>query len=117
MPRKTPILLCRGPLSGRIDAVYRYTRKPIVAGGKSMICAATDGKQDITADFDALVCEYLLSEAPDIIAILDGVAMGMDCDEDERKQARAFREQLKLLVERHNAGPHGRHVEPDRTTT
>ncbi len=110
--RKTPILLRRAPLSGDVMALHRYTRR--VVRGKEVIDAGFEGKQDVTADFDALVCEALLDNSelgiasPDIIAILDGVADGLVPNEQERAEVRAFRERLKALVERHNDHGHGR---------
>lgn len=104
--RKTPILLRRGPLSGEVMAVFRYTLKTI--RGREVIDAGMNGKQSVQADFDVLVLEELLDpDAQDIISILDGVADGESLTDDERAQVRAFRERLKAIAERHNAGPHG----------
>lgn len=104
--RKTPILLRRAPVSGGIVALHRYTRKTI--RGRDVLDAGFDGKQDVTADFDALVCELLLNPAPKIIEQLDGAARGMELTDGEREEVRAFREALCVIVERHNAGPHVR---------
>ncbi len=103
--RKTPVLLRVAPLSGGVMALTRYTRKMI--RGKDLIEAHTDGKHDVTADFDALVCELLLNPAPDIIAILDGVGGNIPISDEEREQVVAFREALVRLVERHNKEGHG----------
>jgi hypothetical protein len=109
--RKTPVLLRRGPLSGRIQALTRYTRDGRTTDGKEILKAATDGKHDVTADFDALICELLLDpDSPDIIAILDGVARNLPLDDAEREQARAFRERLAALIERHNATGHAARI-------
>lgn len=104
MTRKTPVLLREGPLSKRIHALTRYTRKQ--AHGREVIQAALDGKHDVTADFDALVCELLLKQAPNIAAILDGAAKGFDLTPDECKEIARFRYALVEIIERHNSGPH-----------
>lgn len=102
MPRKTPILLRRGPMSGAVVAVHRYTRTSV--NGRDIVKAALDGKQDVTADFDALCLDELFGEdAPDIVGVLDGAADGETLAEDERRQVRAFRERLRAMAERHNA--------------
>jgi MoxR-like ATPase len=98
--RKTPILLRPGPLSGRIWALTRYRRT-----GRA-VQVIGDGREDVTADFDALVCELLLDPAPRIIEQLDGAARGMELTSEEREEIHAFREALVAIVERHNAGPH-----------
>lgn len=102
--RKTPVLLRRGPLSGSINALTRYTRP-----SPDLIQATMDGKHDVTADFDALVCEMLLDESPDIAGILDGVADGQRLTDDECQQVSDFRKNLVAIIERHNAGPHVKH--------
>lgn len=103
--RKTPILLRKAPLSGGVMALHRYTRKTV--RGCDLIEAS--GKQDVTADFDALVLEGLLDpDAPDIVGILDGVADGESLTDDERGQVRAFRERLKAQILRHNEVGHGK---------
>lgn len=103
--RKTPILLREGPISGAIHALYRYKWKTL-DNGHRVIESGLNGKWDVTADFDALVCELLLEPAPDIISILDGVARDLPLDDGERMRAEAFRSALVRLVERHNNGPH-----------
>lgn len=109
--RKTPVLLRRGPLSGRINALTRYTEK----GGT--IRVADGGKHDVSGDFAVLACQTLIDEgygyddAPDIAAILDGVADGHELKDGERKQVRAFRERLVVLMEdanEHTASGEGR---------
>jgi hypothetical protein len=108
MTRKSPILLRRGPLTGKVMAIYRYTRKPHSAERGGLIVAANDGKQDVTADFDALVLEGLLDpDSPNIVGILDGVADGQFLTADEKAEVRAFRERLRGLVVRHNETGHG----------
>jgi hypothetical protein len=104
MPRKTPVLLRRAPLSGRIDALTGYTRKD---GGR-ILQARPDGKHDVTADFDAIVCELLLDSAPDALPILDDVTSGEDyvLGEEAKEELRRFFEAIKEIVERHNDGPH-----------
>lgn len=99
--RKTPILLRPAPMSGEIMALYRYTRKNL--NGKDLIDCGSGGRQAVTADFDAIVCEMLLNDAPDICACLDGAAKGMELDEDERAQVGRFRAALVGIIERHNA--------------
>lgn len=96
--RKTPILLRRGPMSGEIQAIYRYTwdRK------RDRITA--HGKQSVQADFDVLMLEALLDpDSPDIAELLDSAAKGIKLTAPERKQVRAFRERLVAIIERHNA--------------
>jgi hypothetical protein len=98
--RKTPILLRRGPVSGRVNALtnYRY-----VNGGKT-IHVVGDGKHDVSGDFDVLVLMELVDDgAEDIVGILDGVADGQTLTDAERGQVRTFRERLRAMVERHNA--------------
>jgi hypothetical protein len=66
------------------------------------------GKDDVTADFDALVLETLLDpDSPDIVEMLDGAARGIELTEPEREQIRTFRERLVALIERHNTTGHG----------
>jgi hypothetical protein len=102
--RKTPILLRRGPLSGEVMVIHRYTK----ARGGEIIKAALDGKQSVQADYDALVLTELLDpDAPDMVSILDGVADGESLTDEERAQVRAFRERLKVMVLRHNGHGHG----------
>ena len=100
--RKTPILLRRAPLSGGITALHRYTRYQF-RNGEEILKAAIDGKQDVTADFDAILCELLLGPAPKIIEQLDGAARGIVLTGGEREEVRLFREALIAIVERHNA--------------
>lgn len=100
MSRKTPILLRRGPLSGRVEVLtsYRY-----INGGRTLKVFG-DGKHDVTGDFDALMLEELLADdAPDIVGILDGVADGESLTDEECVQVRKFRERLREACERHNA--------------
>ena len=99
--RKTPILLRRGPISGRINAVFRYTKQN--NNGIELFRAATDGQQDVTADFDALVLEMLFDpDSPRIIEQLDGAAIGADLTYEERKEISKFRARLIEITERHN---------------
>jgi hypothetical protein len=101
--RKTPILLRRGPLSGDVMALHRYTHKTLPSGRKGVI-AGFDGKQDVSHDFDALMLEELLDNgAEGIVGILDGVADGESLTDEERAQVRCLRERLKTAIERHNA--------------
>jgi hypothetical protein len=110
--RKTPVLLREGPLTGTIWALLRYRERD----GRTEVIG--DGRQDVTADFDALACELLLDgdgenrsgtdySSPDIAAILDGVADGEAITLAECKQVRGFRERLVALIERHNTTGHG----------
>jgi hypothetical protein len=99
MPRKTPVLLRPAPLSGGVMALTRYSWR----NGGQMLVAATGGKHDVTADFDAIVMRTLLDpDSPNIVGILDGVADGAVLAADERAEVRAFRERLRAMVERHN---------------
>lgn len=109
MARKNPVLLRRGPVSGRIYALTNYRRS-----GDGPITVVGDGKHDVTAAFYALMLEELLDGAehmggaaelpsPDIIVILDGVADGDVLDKQHQRQVRSFRERLARIVEDHNA--------------
>jgi hypothetical protein len=98
--RKMPILLRRGPVSGRVNALTNYRW---INHGKS-IRVVGSGKHDVSADYDALVLMELVDDgAEDIVGILDGAADGEALTDVERAQVRVFRERLKALVERHNA--------------
>jgi hypothetical protein len=101
--RKTPILLRESPLTKRIYALTRYRLREREALSLEVV---GDGRCDVTADFDALVCELLLGPAPKIIEQLDGAARGMELTREERQEIEAFRQALVRLVERHNAGPY-----------
>lgn len=103
--RKTPILLRPAPLSGEIMALYRYSRKTV--RGREVIDCGHDGRQPVTADFDNIMLDALMTDAPDITAALDGAAKGMELDDDERDQIRKFREALVIIIERHNSTGHG----------
>ena len=113
--RKTPILLRKAPVSGGVMALTRYTRKTV--RGREVLDSGTNGKQDVTADFDALVLdaptqrglaqELLDPDAGGITAALDGAAKGLDLNAAERKELRAFRKRLVAIIERHNKKGHG----------
>lgn len=99
--RKTPILLRKGPLSGTIQAIYRYTHQP------NGVIRAT-GKQDVQADFDHLLLDELIPDSKSsIVAELDGAARGLELNETEREVIREFRERLIVVIERHNARREG----------
>lgn len=108
--RKTPVLLRRGPVSGDVIALLRYTYTQTPRGE----VLEASSKENVTADFTALMLEELIgSDAPNIVGILDGIAAVSESGaypltDDERAQVRAFRERLKLAVERHNERGHGR---------
>lgn len=104
--RKTPILLRPAPLSGEIMALYRYTRKNV--RGRDVIDCGSEGRWPVTADFDNIMLDALMEDAPDITAALDGAAKGMELDDDERDQIRKFREALIVVIERHNTKGHGK---------
>lgn len=107
--RKTPVLLRRGPLSGNINVLLRYTR---LDGPRGEILKSSD-KQDVTADFDALVMEILFGDGhdgppcPDIVYLIDKAAAGEPLNPDERVQMDGFCTRFKKLVERHNDHGHG----------
>jgi hypothetical protein len=83
-------------------ALTRYSI--IERNGKQIFKAALDGKHDVTADFDGLMLEELFDDdSPDIVAILDGVAMGFKLNDNERRQVWSFRQRLLAACERHNA--------------
>lgn len=107
--RKTPVLLRRGPISGDIHALLRYTR---THGPRGEILKSSD-KQTVTADFDALVMEILFGDGhdgppcPDIVYLLDKAAAGEALLPDERVQMDGFYTRFRKLVERHNDRGHG----------
>lgn len=108
--RKTPVLLRRAPLSGRINVLTNYSRKEVK--GLDVIEVRGDGKHDVSAAFHALMLEELMDgtrhrgghcdPVPDIIAILDGAADGEELSDEERGQLREFRERFREIVEAHN---------------
>lgn len=86
-------------MSGRVQALTNYR---FIRGGE-VIKVATDGKYDVSSDFDALMLEELIADdAPDIVGILDGAAEGIELSSEERAQIRVFRERLRSACERHN---------------
>ena len=100
MGRKTPVLLRRAPLTGRIMVLTNYRW---VKGGK-ILSVVGDGKHDVSADYDSLVLTELIDNgADDIVATLDGVADGQEITDAERYECRVLRERLKEMIERHNA--------------
>jgi hypothetical protein len=111
MARKTPVLLRRAPLSGRINVLTNYSRSEI--NGNDMLTVRGDGTHDVSAAFYALLTQELLDgeshagvagePSPDIIAILDGAADGEKLSAEERAQVRSFRERLREIIEAHNA--------------
>lgn len=98
MSRKTPVLLRRGPFTGRINALTNYRR---INGGK-IIEVEGDGKHDVSSDFYALVLEELFpkhSEAPLITSSLDGAAKGMELNKRERASLNRLRNRLVKFIE------------------
>lgn len=59
MPRKTPILLRRGGLTGRIYALTRYTEKPHPTLPDRTLIDASE-KWDVTEDFQRLVLDLMV---------------------------------------------------------
>lgn len=108
--RKKPILLRIGPMSGCVRAIFRYTRSK-GRNSRDIIKTPLDDKEDVTADFDALVCELLFdTDSTKIIELeqLDGASRsGISSTETERDELKKFRERLIVLVERHNNEGHG----------
>jgi hypothetical protein len=117
------VLLRRGPVSGKVMALTRYTYKR----NGSILQAATDGKHDVTADFNDLVLTTLFDAAggldddgvedidsPDIIKALDYAVslmlekQGNDPEAlDLAAQTDAFRKRLvKIAVEHNNRNGH-----------
>jgi hypothetical protein len=98
--RSTPVLLRRGPLTGSINVLtnYRYVN------GGATIHVATNGKHDVTGDFDALVCEFLLDPAPDALPLLDQLSDDEDfmLGQEQRDELRRFYDALRAIVDRHN---------------
>lgn len=102
--RKTPVLLRRSPVTGDVMALLRYTITETAHGD----LLRSSSKQDVTADFTALMLEELIDpDARDIVAILDGVADGEPIADEQRAQVRAFRERLAAACIRHNERGHG----------
>lgn len=98
MSRK-PIKLRWSSLSGSVFALRQYSE----AGGALKV-TGPNGKDDVTADFDALVLEILVPDpASDIFAILDGAADGEDLSFEQRLELREFRERLVEIAARHNS--------------
>jgi hypothetical protein len=102
--RKTPILLRRGPVSGQVMALYRYTRKTV--RGREVLDAGMNGKQSVHEDFETLALEWLMNDgAEDIVAILDGASQERwtpDFTDAERAQVRVLHDRIKAACERHN---------------
>jgi hypothetical protein len=102
MARKTPIRLSRAPITGRVMVLTRYS--VIERNGREVFKAALDGKHDVTADFDSLMLDELMADdAPDMVAILDGVAGGHELSDNQRRQVSSFERRLRAACERHNA--------------
>jgi hypothetical protein len=98
--RKTPILLRRAPLSGRINVLTNYRKS---SGTGRPLTVVGDGKHDVTAAFYALLLEELLDpDSADIVSILDGVADRHKITLAEAAQVRAFRNRLASIVTAHN---------------
>ncbi len=57
MSRKKPILIRRGGLSGDYFAITRYVEKAAPGGGTYVYVSGENGKQDVTADIEAIVAE------------------------------------------------------------
>ncbi len=104
--RKTPILLRRGPVSGRVMALHRYTRKTV--RGNEVLDTGINGKQDVHDDFETLALSWLMDDgAEDIVAILDGAADGEPLTDEQRAQIRVVRERIREACESHNARQDG----------
>lgn len=107
MPRKTPVLLRKSPLTNTIQAITRYTmsQRP---NGREMVKVIGDGKHDVTADFDAIVLETLLGDdAGDALCTIDALCDGETCDDAQLGRLRIFHGRFAELVERHNTEGHG----------
>lgn len=88
-------------------ALLSYRYKVVRARDGNEILEASS-KQDVTADFTALMLEELIGpDAKDIVSILDGVADGEALTDDEKAQVRAFRGRLAAACIRHNECGHG----------
>jgi hypothetical protein len=96
--RKRPILLRPERFGDGIVAIHRYSKLE-----DEVIRAADDGKQDVTADFDACLLRVLMPDPDsDVIASLDGAAKGMVLDEKERGEVADLHARLVAVIERHN---------------
>jgi hypothetical protein len=99
--RKTPILLRVGPVTGRVQALTRYSYKKV--RGAEVLEAHTDGKYDVHDDFQEVLLEMLMPDSEsDLMAALDGAAQGMDLNEAERTEIREFRGRMIKIIEAHN---------------
>lgn len=108
MPRKNPVLL-RPSFFGGVNVLTNYRRTNV--RGKELLEVVGDGRHDVTADFDAIVLEYLFpkgKECSQFTAALDGAADGDELDRRERAALRRVRTRLVALIERHNTTGHGR---------
>lgn len=107
MPSKKRVLLRRGPVTGGVNALTNYSYK--MHGTKEILRAASNGKHDVTADFDALVCEFLLDpDCGDIIEQLDGAVRCPDAlSKANREEIGRFRIKLMAIIKRHNNSGHG----------
>jgi hypothetical protein len=96
--RRTPILLRRAPMSGEVVVVHQYSTNK-----KGYVRAHDDGKQSVQHEFDHLLLEELIPDPKsDIVATLDGAALGIGLNESERAEIRDFRERLINVITRHN---------------
>lgn len=94
------VLLRQGPVSGKIYALTSY---------KSLDSLNEAKRSDVTADFDALVCEILFEpDSHKIIEQLDGASKGYVLLPGEREEIEKFRTRLVAIVERHNNAGHGK---------
>jgi hypothetical protein len=108
MPRKTPVLLRKGPVTGTIQALTNYRWR----NGGRVLQATDTGKHDVTADYDALTLETLLDpDAQEAACIIDQVIKGVPITAMQRKELRAFHGHLAAIIERHNTTGHGRQSE------
>lgn len=101
MTRTLPILLRRTPINGRIVVLTNYL--PDI-NRRGIIRVRGEGKHDVTADFDAILCEMLLDpDCGDIVAQLDGAVRCPDAlSKNNREEIARFLLKLIDIIERHN---------------
>lgn len=93
-PRKNPILLRRGPLSGRVNAITNYTRK-------GDLVKAID-QYDVSNDFRALMLETLMPPGNEgLQPLVVKAARGEKLTEAESEQLGDFADRLGAEITAH----------------
>lgn len=87
MPRKTPILLREGPLSGEVMAITRYSRRTL-RGGREILEAHE--KHSVHHDFLGVMLERLCGDDNGIQPLLVKAARGEELSDEERERIGDF---------------------------